>query len=74
MRAHNRRHMLAYGALMTGQREVAMKHVRAMVAELPADWVKENARWVTLALRAVPSRCCAALPMIEVLGRAGQYP
>ena len=39
--AHNR-HMLAYGALMTGQRDVAMKHVRAMVAELPAAWVKEN--------------------------------
>lgn len=39
--AHNR-HMLAYGALMTGQREVAMKHVRAMVAEIPAAFVKEN--------------------------------
>jgi tetratricopeptide (TPR) repeat protein len=39
--AHNR-HMLAYGALMTGQREVAMKHVRAMVAELPAKFVKES--------------------------------
>jgi tetratricopeptide (TPR) repeat protein len=36
-------HMLAYGALMTGQREVAMKHARAMVAELPADWVKAYA-------------------------------
>ena len=39
--AHNR-HMLAYGALMTGQREIAMKHVRAMVAELPAKFVKES--------------------------------
>ncbi len=39
--AHNQ-HMLAYGALMTGQREVAMKHVRAMVAEMPPKWVKEN--------------------------------
>lgn len=39
--AHNR-HMLAYGALMTGQREVAMKHARAMVAELPAKFVKES--------------------------------
>ncbi|HWM24788.1 MAG TPA: hypothetical protein VNP98_08185 [Chthoniobacterales bacterium] len=39
--AHNH-HMLAYGALMTGQREVAMKHVRAMVAELPAAWVKKK--------------------------------
>ena len=40
--AHNR-HMLAYAAMMIGQREVAMKHIRAMVANLPADFVKENA-------------------------------
>src|ERR1700758_3565472 len=40
--AHNR-HMLAYSAMMSGQRELAMKHVRAMVAELPADFLKENA-------------------------------
>ena len=40
--AHNR-HMLAYAAMMTGQRELAMKHIRAMVAELPADFLKENA-------------------------------
>src|SRR5262252_1003353 len=40
--AHNR-HMLAYAAMMTGQRELAMKHIRAMVAELPADFVTENA-------------------------------
>src|SRR6266513_4949729 len=40
--AHNR-HMLAYCAMMSGQRELAMKHIRAMVAELPADFLKENA-------------------------------
>jgi tetratricopeptide (TPR) repeat protein len=40
--AHNR-HMLAYAAMMTGQRELAMNHIRAMVAELPADFLKENA-------------------------------
>ena len=40
--AHNR-HMLAYAAIMTGQRDLAMKHIRAMVAELPADFLKENA-------------------------------
>ena len=40
--AHNR-HMLAYAAMMTGQRDVAMKHIRAMVAEMPADFLKENA-------------------------------
>ena len=40
--AHNR-HMLAYAAMMTGQRDLAMKHIRAMVAELPSDFLKENA-------------------------------
>src|SRR5438477_10077800 len=40
--AHNR-HMLAYAAMMTGQRAPAMKHIRAMVAEMPADFLKENA-------------------------------
>jgi tetratricopeptide (TPR) repeat protein len=40
--AHNR-HMLAYAAMMTGQRDLAMKHIRAMVAEFPADFLKENA-------------------------------
>jgi tetratricopeptide (TPR) repeat protein len=40
--AHNR-HMLAYAAMMTGQRDLAMKHIRAMVAQLPADFLDENA-------------------------------
>ena len=40
--AHNR-HMLAYAALMTGQRELALKHIRQMVAELPPDFLKEYA-------------------------------
>jgi tetratricopeptide (TPR) repeat protein len=40
--AHNR-HMLAYAAMMTGQRDLAMKHIRAMVTELPADFLKANA-------------------------------
>jgi tetratricopeptide (TPR) repeat protein len=40
--AHNR-HMLAYAAMMTGQRDLAMKHIRAMVATMPADFLKENA-------------------------------
>ena len=39
--AHNR-HMLAFGALMTGQRELALKQVRAMVAEIPAKFVNDN--------------------------------
>ncbi len=40
--AHNR-HMLAYAALMTGQSELALKHIRQMVAELPPEFLKEYA-------------------------------
>jgi tetratricopeptide (TPR) repeat protein len=40
--AHNR-HMLAYAAMMTGQRDLAMKHIRAMVAEMPGEFLTENA-------------------------------
>jgi len=40
--AHNR-HMLAYAAMMTGQRDLAVKHIRAMVAKMPADFLEENA-------------------------------
>jgi tetratricopeptide (TPR) repeat protein len=40
--AHNRA-MLAYAAMMTGQRDRAIKHIRALVAEMPADFLKENA-------------------------------
>ncbi|HEX4665452.1 MAG TPA: hypothetical protein VH207_02540 [Chthoniobacterales bacterium] len=40
--AHNR-HMLAYAAMMTGQRALALKHIRAMVKEMPADFLQENA-------------------------------
>ncbi len=40
--AHNR-HMLAYAAMMTGQRDLAMRHIRAMVAEMPSEFLTENA-------------------------------
>jgi tetratricopeptide (TPR) repeat protein len=60
--AHNH-HMLAYGALMTGQRELAIKHVRAMVAELPADFIKESAAFAD-GFVAVP---------LEVLVRFGRW-
>ncbi len=40
--AHNG-HMLAYAAMMTGQRELAIKQIRATVAMMDADFVKENA-------------------------------
>jgi tetratricopeptide (TPR) repeat protein len=38
--AHNY-HMLAYAALMTGQRELAVSEIKAMVASLPDDFVKD---------------------------------
>ena len=60
--AHNR-HMLAYAAMMTGQRELAMKHIRAMVAELPADFLKENA---------LLAEGFVAMPM-EVMVRFGMW-
>ena len=60
--AHNR-HMLAYTAMMTGQRALAMKHIRAMVAEMPADFLKENA---------LQAEGFAAMPM-EVMVRFGMW-
>jgi len=40
--AHNQ-HMLAYAAMMTGQRDLAVEHIRAMVNEIPEDVLKEYA-------------------------------
>src|SRR3954452_7076904 len=40
--AHNY-HMLAYAALMTGKRELAVKQIKAMVASLPDEFVKDFA-------------------------------
>jgi tetratricopeptide (TPR) repeat protein len=60
--AHNG-HMLAYAAMMTGQRELALKHIREMVAALPADYLKENALGV---------EGFAAMPY-EVMIRFGQW-
>ncbi len=34
-------HMLAYAAMMAGQSDLAMKHVRALVAGLPEEFMKE---------------------------------
>jgi tetratricopeptide (TPR) repeat protein len=38
--AHNR-HMLAFAAMMTGQRDLALQHINAMVAEWPADFIAD---------------------------------
>jgi tetratricopeptide (TPR) repeat protein len=40
--AHNQ-HMLAYAAMMTGQRQLAVDHIRAMVTEMPEEVIKEFA-------------------------------
>ncbi len=38
--AHNE-HMLAYAAMMTGQRELALRHIRALVAGLSPEFMEE---------------------------------
>ena len=60
--AHNR-HMLAYAAMMTGQRALALKHIRAMVAEFPPDFLKANA---------MLAEGYVAMPL-EVLVRFGRW-
>ncbi len=60
--AHNR-HMLAYAAMMSGQRDLAIKHIRAMVAEMPADFLEENA---------LHAEGCMAMPL-EVMLRFGLW-
>jgi hypothetical protein len=40
--AHNQ-HMLAYAAMMTGQSDLAVQHIRTMVEGIPLDFVKEHA-------------------------------
>jgi len=38
--AHNQ-HMLAYAAMMAGQRKLALRHIRDMVRDLPADFLRD---------------------------------
>jgi tetratricopeptide (TPR) repeat protein len=60
--AHNR-HMLAFAAMMNGQRKLALDQVRAMVAEFPSDFMKENA---------LIAEGYTAMPL-EVLVRFGRW-
>ena len=60
--AHNE-HMLAYAAMMTGQSDLAIKHIRAAVAGLPEDFLKEYAN-IAEAFVAIP---------YEVLVRFGRW-
>jgi len=60
--AHNE-HMLAYAAMMTGQSELAVRHIRAMAASFPADF-----------LRDFPDVADGYIPMpLEVLVRFGRW-
>lgn len=60
--AHNR-HMLAYAAMMTGQSNLALQHIRAMVADLPDGFLKDAP---------TPAGAFAAMPY-EVLVRFGRW-
>jgi tetratricopeptide (TPR) repeat protein len=60
--AHNR-HMLAYAAMMTGRRELALAQIRAMVDALPEDFLKEYA---------MLAEGLVAMPY-EVMVRFGQW-
>ena len=60
--AHNQ-HMLAYAAMMTGQSDLAVAHIRAMASGIPEDLLKEYA---------VFGEAFAALPY-EVLLRFGRW-
>jgi tetratricopeptide (TPR) repeat protein len=42
--SHNH-HMKAYAAMMVGRSEMAMESIRALVADIPVDWLQENAIW-----------------------------
>jgi tetratricopeptide (TPR) repeat protein len=42
--AHNH-HMRAFAAMMVGRSELALRSVREMVDEFPAEWLEANASW-----------------------------
>ena len=52
--------MLAYAAMMTDQSELAIKHIRAMVAGLPQDFLKEYAAAGRGICRHAPRGTCAS--------------
>lgn len=60
--SHNR-HMLAFAAMMTGQSELAIQHIRALVKELPEPFLKDFAPAV---------EGYAVMPM-EVMVRFGKW-
>jgi len=42
--SHNH-HMRAFAAMMVGKSQLALDSVREMVAEMPPDWLEQNASW-----------------------------
>jgi tetratricopeptide (TPR) repeat protein len=71
--AHNE-HMLAYAAMMTGQSALAIQHIRAAVAGLPNDFLKEYAN-IAEAFVAVPYEVLVRFGRWDdVLAEAGDYP
>ena len=71
--AHNE-HMLAYAAMMTGQRELALQHIRAAVGGLTDDFLKEYAN-IAEAFVAIPYEVLVRFGRWDdVLAEADNYP
>lgn len=62
--AHNH-HMLSFAAMMQGQSQLAMKHARDMLAEIPAAWLEDSSH-------AAFADGLFAMPL-EVMMRFGQW-
>ncbi len=60
--AHNH-HMRTFAAMMVGRSEMALSTIREMVAQMPEDWLRENASWAD---------GWVAMPL-EVLMRFGRW-
>jgi tetratricopeptide (TPR) repeat protein len=61
--AHNQ-HMLVYAALMTGQSDLALRSARQIIADLPPEFLKENAMLLDSLVVALP---------LEVMMRFGKW-
>ncbi len=60
--AHNQ-HMLAYAAMMSGQRKLALSHIRGMVRDLPPEFLRDFE---------IAAEAWLAMPL-EVMVRFGQW-
>jgi len=74
MYAAHDQHMLAYAALMTGQSKLAMRYVREMIKDLPAEFGRENAALVE-AFGAVPMEVMMSFgKWDDILAEPENYP